>query len=229
MRWLPVLAAMSVVGLAGCSTITGTASSAPPATAPQATTTTAPPKPLTFTEVRPRLVQAILDDRAFAGQGLVAKTGAKDSDPPGPFVLTCNIAADSHDIGGEFKTWNNDGRNLTLIQTVDYLNGEAGAVAVDDVRQELTCGKYTQTNSGDGSKSSWTLTGQVTVPPAAGVDRQYAYCEETPPSGLIWACTVLLARGGYVGTGLAIAETKSAAVSLLTKATPQLAAGLPAA
>lgn len=227
MRWLPVLAVVGVVGLAGCSTSTGAA----PATSrpvPPPTTSSAPQK-LTFVDVKPRLVQAILDDGAFAGQGLVATTGAKDSSNPGPLVLTCDIGVNSHDVGSEFKTWNDKNRNITLIQTVDYFNGESGAAAVDTVRQELTCGKYTQTNSSDGSTSSWTVTGQVTVPQAAGVDGQYAYCEENRDPAVIWACTVLLARGGYVGTGLAIAESRSTAISVLTGATPRLAAALPQA
>lgn len=235
MRWLCMLVAVSVAGvIAGCTDGGGTAAVAPSrSTAASSsitssktnppTSSTAPTMPLS--EVERRLGEAMLTNDALAGQAFKAEGAIQSSSSTTVNALTptCNIRplSDYQIRASKLGNWSIDQQLVTLRQTAVYYGNMPGVTAIAEIRQILSCGTYTQSD-----QVQFRLTGELTVPPAAGVDTQYAYCEQSTDADSVTECTILLARGNVATSAVIVAYDASIVRQLITKITPLLAAAL---
>jgi len=100
---------------------------------------------------------------------------------------------------------------LSVRQTLARYDDAAGAAAVAEVERALACGthhtRYGPAKIGDA----------VPLPPAPGIDRQYAFCDEP---GVVPSCYLLMAKDAYATTVVVSAQ------DVLDEIAPLVAASL---
>lgn len=226
-----MVACTNGAGMAALPQRTSTAGSATPASSTAVSSPTSSTAPvLTRGQIDQRLSETMLSDDDLAGQGL------KASSPIGPYtgrashlLFTCNMVLRSNDLILAVKEgeWSTKDDSVDLIQESVYYTFMSGAEAIDENRRNLTCDTYihTSTNASGTSKVEVRVTGEIATPPAAGVDNQYAFCEQITNNSVV-ICTLLLARGSIVTATVVFAPYASTARQVITKITPLLAEAL---
>lgn len=221
-RWTGVLAMISLTAvIAGCSKTTpgmasapsgaAAAHASPPAAAP---TTTAGYE---LDDLGRRLQQTLLTEDVMAGQGLThigqPHPVLTAENTRHALVQVCGTRMASDDkIDRAWEAFWGARRQQVFDahQMAVHYDGMAGAAAIGEIQQRLTCGTYVD-------NTVHTIVGTLPLPAVADVDAEYAYCE-TMSHGPVTFCTVLLARGNIAAAlkveGMNDKDTRDAARNL---------------